>query len=152
MRNNNRTYTAREVRGKLSDFTGKVITCYVIALIYGLFHLKDWDGVTIAITSILSIIIILVYNALISSFKAEKTYLQTIIGFLMLIPFLSACFFVFYKGFWSFKYLFNSFSFWGLIAPIIWIMLGYRIISNIYIMSDIIRFINEGKMKIEGNE
>lgn len=151
-------YTSSELRMIMSDFGGRIgLPCF-IALVYGIvrsvkLHSCDWQGLIIIIGAIMSFIGCITYGITVQEYEKynKRNWRSFIFSLLGFIPYLLGCFLIFYKGFWAFGYLFNSFSSWGLIAPIIWILLGYRIISQLYLMTELGRLISEGKIKIEKN-
>lgn len=136
----NQIYNPSEIQGKISDFGGTVGFPCSIALIYGVVRLfrcgaGDWQGWLLIIGAILSFLGVITYGITILETKKKswKLFIYSLLGF---FPYLLGCFLVFYKGFWSFKYLLTSFSFWKLIIPIIWIVIGYRIVSQLYLLTE----------------
>jgi len=147
-------YSTSEVQAILSELGGKIGFPCFMAFIYGLirvirFHLSEWQGLTILIGATLSLMGTIAHSISIIKFKKdEKSWLGVFLSLSGFFPYLFGCFLVFYKGFWSFKYLLISFSFWKLISPAIWILLGYRIVSQFHLMTELGRSIDEGRIKV----
>ena len=147
-------YSPLGSQAELSKFLGKIGIPYFIAFIYGIIRLVkygvcDWQGAVMAIGAVLSIVGLVSYYTSYEEFHNKKSWLGMLLAFLGFIPYLFGCFLVFYKGFWSLKYLFNSFSFWKLVAPFLWIIVGYRIVAQLHMMTEFLRAIDKGRIKIE---
>ncbi|MFH1655778.1 MAG: hypothetical protein ABH954_04120 [Candidatus Omnitrophota bacterium] len=150
----NPIYTLGELQHRMSKLIGNILIPCTAVLVYGIvrlvkFQIGDLQGLIMTLGAILSTIGSFTYSLVLLVYRKEKTWRSSFFTFLAVLPFLFGCFLVLYKGFWSFKYLFNSFSIWGLLVPIVWILLGYRIVSQLHIMTEIDNLIGEGKMKVE---
>lgn len=148
----NPIYSRSEVTEMIGKFATSIgLSCF-IGLIYGIVRLfrysvNDWEGWILLIGAILSQTGTIFYGVTILAEKKKSWWLM-IFTFLGFLPYLFGCFLVFYKGFWSFKYLFNSFSFTRLIIPIIWIVLGYHITDQLYLLTEFGKAVKEGRIKI----
>lgn len=149
----NSIYTRSEVSVRIGKFCANIDLPCFIGLIYGIVRLfkysvNDWEGWVLFIGAVLSLIGNITYGVTILVEKKESWRLM-IFTFLAFFAYLYGCFLVFYKGFWSFKYLFISFSLLKLAVPFIWIVLGYRIVDQLYLLTEFGKAIKEGKIQIE---
>ena len=122
-----------------SELGGKIIVPCIPAFIYGIVRLfryspNDWQGWVLVIGALLAFAGSVTYGVTILDNK--KSLRNMLFAFMGFFPYLYGCFIVFYKGFWSFKFLFTSFSLGKLIIPIIWIVIGYQIVKATHILTE----------------
>jgi len=149
----NAVYSLSEIHGRISDFGGTIGFPCSITLIYGIVRLlrgalTDWQGWVLTIGALLSFFGVVFFGITIMEEKKKswRSFIFSLAGF---FPYMLGSFLVFYKGFYSFTYLLTSFSFLRLVAPIIWIVLGYRMVSQLHLMTEFGRAISEGRIKVE---
>lgn len=146
--------TSEELSRLFSHIGGRIMLWCFPVFVYGVVRLFrigffEWQGLIMIIGSLLAYSGTVCYIVCVEAARNERSWRAMFLGVAGFLPYLFGCFLVFYKGFWSFKYLFNSFSMWGLVEPIIWIVVGYQVVLQTYNMSEIGTAIDEGKIKIE---
>ncbi len=64
------------------------------------------------------------------------------------IPYMYGCYLTFYLGFWSLKSQLEGFSLLRLTISLAWIFLGYRSVKKLWILTEVSRAIDSGKVEI----
>ena len=67
----------------------------------------------------------------------KKSLLAMLCALAGFIPYLFGCYLVFYQGFWGFKELSTGFSVWLIIKAVVSILLGYRVVSSMYKITEL---------------
>ena len=104
-----------------------------------------WSFLKYAITGFIGYII----NELTNGVKREKSFLAMFLAFGGLIPWAFGIYIVFVSGFWSLKNLADGFSSIVIIKAIIFVFLGYVVVSNFYKITEIGRNISKGAFAIQ---
>ncbi len=66
----------------------------------------------------------------------EKNAFVALCGFSGLLPFYFGIYMLLYMGLFSFRFLLHEISFMNVITPFIWIILGYRLVNGVNLVSD----------------
>ncbi len=123
------------------ELLSKSIIWGFIPLVYGIVRIIklgfDWQGIALIDGFLLSIIGYFFYSIATSRYHRDKrkTWGRGLLTFTGLLPYLYGCFLVFYKGFYGFKYLFDGVTIWEAIVPVLWIIIGYRIVNYTYLIT-----------------
>ena len=65
------------------------------------------------------------------------------------LPYLFGSYLVFYMGFWSLRGLFSDFSLMTILEAVVFIVLGYNIVSGIYRVTEFVRAVSDGDITIQ---
>ncbi len=144
--------------GEISDYISKLITKASLGMIilaigtiiqiirYGI-HLHYW---ILLVCSVLSILSLLSYSFLITweNRKKKEGILPMLIGFGAFIPYLFGCYLFFYDGIWRLLKLFHTFSWWIFFLSLIFIILGYSLVSATYKVTEFDKKIKDGSIRL----
>jgi hypothetical protein len=96
------------------------------------------DYLILAVGSCLSGMIIFAYGLLVFGDREKKSWPRALLAFSGFIPYVFGCYLVFYKGFWQSKGLFASFSARGLVARLVFVILGYQVVNGFYRVTEFV--------------
>lgn len=97
------------------------------------------DYLLLLLGSLLSVVTMLGYTiaGYIYGATGRKSYLATLLAFGGFVPWLFGSYLVFYRGFWMLTDLLNGFDIILIAKSIIFIFLGYFIVSNFYKITEL---------------
>ena len=144
--------TPRELYGAKLDLASRATAPCFMAFIYSIYRLfrtgfVDSQGFLILIASIFAFFGTAVYFSHVG-YRGGKSWMAMTSALSGFLPYILGCYLVFYKGFWSFTYLGHGFSWRGLLGPILWILVGYRIVKYIHLLSELHESIHKGEITI----
>ncbi len=143
-------------QGESSDLIGKIITKGIIASII-IFISAVIRIIQTGFNNNLLLLIIGAFLSGISIFsyplvvhmKERHNLLAWIIVTCGWIPYIFGCYLVFYKGFWGFTLLTSGFSTIIILKSLLFIVLGYTIVSSIYKATEFVKAVDENKIAIK---
>ncbi len=144
-----------QLQGEFSKLGGKAITALAIVLIYSIVQLirlgNQGDYLFLLIGSLLSAAAIMGYiiNELTNGVKGKKGFLAMTLAFGGLIPWAFGSYVVFVSGFWSLKNLADGFSSIVILKAIVFVFVGYVVVSNFYRITEIGKGISKGAFAIQ---
>lgn len=144
-----------QLQGEFSKLGGKAITALVVVLVYSIVQLSrlgnESDYLLLLIGSLLSGAAIMGYiiNELTNGVKGKKSFLAMFLAFGGLIPWAFGSYVVFITGFWSLKNLADGFSSIVILKAIIFVFLGYVVVSNFYKITEIGKTISKKAFTIQ---
>lgn len=122
---------------------GRAIIALLPIFIFAIIQLVRFgnqkDYVLLLVGSILSVAGIMGYiiAELRWSVKKQKSWIAMLLIFSGFIPYLFGSYLVFIRGFWSLRELAGGFSFLIIIEVLIFIILGYEVVSKLYKITEI---------------
>jgi len=132
------TITTSQIQRELSILGGRILIVLFPISIYSIVQLvrfgNQGDYLLLFVGSILSFIATMGYiiAELKYGVKKQKSFIAMLLAFGGFIPYLFGCYLVFIDGFWSLKELVNGFSIFITIKAILFLLLGYVIVSKFY--------------------
>lgn len=70
--------------------------------------------------------------------RGQKSWLLTFVSLSGFIPYGFGCYLVFYRGFWGLRQLFVGFTIAGLLACILFVVSGYRLVNGMYLLTELV--------------
>jgi len=146
--------------GELSDFLAKLaamsFVALLILLLYSIFGIYKYGtstqnfiilgGALLSFLSFAGYVIEIILTGTKGKKRGIFHFLLVVVGF---IPYIYSLYIIFIEVFWRLKSLLEQFSWVTIIASIVFILLGYAIISGIYKLTEFMRMIESGKVIIE---
>ena len=149
------TITVSQLQREFVTLAGKAVTALILVFIYSIVQLirigNQADYLLLLIGCILSAAAIMGYiiNELTNGVKKKKSFLAMFLAFGGLIPWAFGSYVVFVSGFWSLKELASGFSSIIILKSLIFVFLGYIVVSNFYKITEIGKHISGGAFTIE---
>ncbi len=149
------TITISQLQREFVTLAGKVTIALFPIFVYSIVQLirfgNQADYLLLLIGCILSAVAIMGYviNELTNGVKEKKSFLAMVLAFGGLIPWVFGTYIVFVSGFWSLKDLAIGFSIIIILKSLIFIFLGYIVVSNFYKITEIGKHISGGAFNIE---
>ncbi len=144
----------REKDSEISKTTGKpfiILLLLSIISVVQMFRFGMSDRYFLLIGgSFLTIVSLIIYGN--SDFYVRKSGSQIIRPVLMIvgfIPYVFGCYLFFYEGIWRMRLLLNGFSLTTLSVSLCYFFSGYVVVMAIYKISEFVRLIDEGRIKID---
>jgi len=150
--------TMSQLTNELEVLVGKTITPLIIVFIYSVVQLIRFGNqsnyLLLLFGCILSTVIVIGYfiNEITNAVKKGKSFIAMFLALSGLIAWAFGCYLVFLCGFWSLKELVEGFSITLVIKSFLFIVLGYRFISNFSKITDIGRSISDGSLIIHDKD
>jgi cytochrome bd-type quinol oxidase subunit 1 len=145
--------------GEDSDFIGKLfgvpffgILVLAIAVIVRLIQrgpsIRYW---LLLGGGLLSILILFGFSMLVARDKGEKKkgLFPMFLSFSVFVPYLYGCYLCFYEGLWRLVRTFSAFSLWSLALSLLFMVLGFNVVSATYKTTEFGRKIDAGIIRIE---
>lgn len=70
--------------------------------------------------------------------RGKKSWTLTFLSLAGFIPYVFGSYLVVYRGFWALRSLFTAFSFKGLLVPLVFVVLGYQVVNEIYLLTEFV--------------
>jgi len=147
--------TVSQLQREFVTLSWKAMTALVLVFIYSIVQLirigNQADYLLLLIGCILSAVAIMGYiiNELTNGVKRKKSFLAMFLAFGGFIPWAFGSYVVFVSGFWSLKELSSGFSSIIILKALIFVFLGYVVVSNFHKITEIGRHISSGSFIIE---
>lgn len=84
--------------------------------------------------------------------KTERSLNQSLIIFGGFIPYIYGSYLVFYEGFWRLRHLADGLSFSVIFYSLVFVLIGYSVVSAIYQISEFDRAVSEENIIIKEND
>jgi hypothetical protein len=149
------TITVSQLQREFVTLAGKAVTALIPVFIYSIVQLirlgNQADYLLLLVGCILSAGAIIGYiiNELTNGVKKKKSFLAMFLVFGGLIPWAFGSYVVFVSGFWSLKDLASGFSSIIILKSLIFVFLGYIVVSNFYKITEIGKHISNEAFTIE---
>lgn len=100
---------------------------------------------------LLSILILLGFQMLVLWEKGEKKrgLFPMFLAFSVFVPYLYGCYLCFYEGLWRLVRTFSTFSLWSLVLSLLFMVLGFQVVSATYKVTEFGRKVDAGIIRIE---
>jgi hypothetical protein len=100
---------------------------------------------------LLSILILFGFSILVTKDKGEKKrgLFPMLLSFSLFVPYLYGCYLCLYEGLWRLVRTFSAFSLKSLVLSIIFTILGYKVVSATYKVTEFGRKVDSGAVRIE---
>ena len=122
----------------------KPIVPAVIALVYGAYKFFDlgtdtahWPYTYAVFFGAIAAIAGVLLFAIEASKPTRRTWFGTFSGLFAFVPYLFSIYVIAFIGCYGIYLSFGPFSVWGVLAGLIWIALGYRMIWTLWIISEL---------------
>lgn len=135
--------TVSQLQREFVTLAGRVILALIPIFIYSIIQLirigNQADFLLLIIGCILSTVAIMGYiiNELTNGVKKKKSFLAMFLAFGGFVPWIFGSYLVFISGFWSLKGLIDGFSIIVIIKSMVFIFLGYIVVSKFHQISEI---------------
>jgi hypothetical protein len=132
--------------GKVSELLAQLLTkpflSLGIVLIFALFQALRFgnvhDYLFLAVGSCLSGAAIFGHGFIPMLDRGRKSWLLTFLALTGFVPYAFGCYLVFYRGFWGLRELFVRFTIAGLLACILFVVLGYQVVNGMYLLNELV--------------
>ncbi len=147
--------TVTQLQREFVTLAGKSVTALFPVFVYSIVQLirlgNEDNYLFLLIGCLLSTAAIIGYiiNELTNVLKNKKSFLTMFLALGGLIPWVFGSYLVFVSGFWSLKDLVDGFSSVVILKVIIFVFLGYVVVSNFYKITEIVKHISDGAFIIE---
>lgn len=147
--------TMSQLQREFITLAGRAAIALIIIFIYSIIQLirigNQADYLLLLIGCILSAAAIMGYiiNELTNGIKKKKSFLAMFLALGGLIPWIFGSYVVFINGFWSLKELANGFSSIIILKALIFVFLGYVVVSNLHKITEIGKNISGNSFIIE---
>lgn len=144
-----------QIQREFSKLGGKAMTALTVIFVYSIVQLirigNQNDYLFLLIGCILSFLTMMGYiiNELTNGVKGKKNFFAMFLAFGGFIPWAFGSYVVFIDGFWSLKNLTDGFSIIVILKALIFVFLGYVVVSNFYKITEIGRNISKGVFSIQ---
>lgn len=82
--------------------------------------------------------------------KVARSWSNALAAFSGFFPFILGCYLVFYQGFWGLFRLAGGFAFGSLVWSGVAIFLGYKLVRQVWIVSEYADAVSNGRIRVEG--
>lgn len=147
--------TASQLQREFVTLAGRVILALIPIFIYSIIQLirigNQADFLLLIVGCILSAVAIMGYiiNELTNGVKKKKSFLAMFLAFGGFVPWIFGSYVIFINGFWSLKELANGFSSIIILKALIFVFLGYVVVSNLHKITEIGKNISSNSFIIE---
>jgi len=153
--NNSITLKGGEISDYIAMLIGKAsggMIILAIASVVQMFRIgiqnRYWILLAGALISVACLLVFLFIVAFIDKGQKKYTFLRVLGSIAAFIPYLFGCYLTFYEGLWRLIYSISPLSITALIISIIFIILGFSLVSATYKSSEFAKNVDAGSIKI----